>query len=697
MSALRRTRYQNVPRPGESNGSCRVTIPIRRLMEAYSKLYLAAVLAGLRGGEAKAHDRRAEEDLDPRARDLSRWFMLSRPKLPEDPKQLLAYAESLTDDEGAWKDRAEQSLQEQVQEAQNGLRTALEGVLRKLEPQGPAAVNHWLNQVRDQLQQQADKTRQQVESWTLRDSAEIQNHAHLIRRRCRPSSRLGALGTRLLSAVLALVGFPPRPVRVERRLVERVLEKAERRLRQLTREYKLRVFEHFLGSPHQPGLLDTWQRQAQQQAQLFADLASAPAPHSAAAPPAGNHIELVSSLGDTLDRDRRVTVGGLVDGAVRRAGRGPARCVQMLRRRGLTIHGRKYLPHEWGRVALNQVRQKLQRTAACILQPALESAAAELHLMHPAFHRRLLAVLNTWRERSRPYVALRAPDGMAPQDHVHLFCYPPQRGQWHDLLATFNLVPVPAEEYRTSHPFVAILFQSAQAVPPGALAALPLCLRKINDVKRDRKFRVLFDPSERNDIVHLHARPVDHGDSEGLFEAGLKAAAISRISPDGQTPPRYVLSSPPTDLVPLFAPARLSAESLPALDMPLLLRDHDFVAFGETMHADFRQIVEALKQEHDAERVAEKLVKIGILEASPGSLRYYRAAAPAPSKGFPGRLFRQRPGPLVGLTQAEFVAALLQDDQLYTVLFGKVITALDLHQITTAEVPAFLRQYAGQR
>jgi hypothetical protein len=570
---------------------------------------------------------------------------------------------------------------------------ALQEAAKKASRNGPEAVNELLDQFRDHLQSQHAQLKSPP-AWTSQKTGELQQVANLIRRQEGERSVSSVLLGRVRKAGAKFLGMTPKPAAVNPHLVRKVQGFALLRVAQVRGHYERKLLEHFLGSADSTGLLDDLQRQAREQGSLLAALHGRP--QEGLLPPEQPHeILLVRDLDDSAGNS---TVFQLLHREVKRRGCSPAKLAELLRRRGLRIQGRRYRLNEWGRFAPAVLQRHLAKAVARYLTPALEEAAAELHLLHPAFQERLKNAVASWQARARFYLEIVPLSGVEPQDSWHLYCYPAHRKGWLELLGNMTIVPAQPEENRTNA-FVAILLQSALALAPAALKRLPAYVQKINEIQRDGKFPVLVDPEACQEIRRLDCRPTDFGDVKELFGAAQNGGVVHPLPTAQGTNPRFALGNPPESLIHRFAPFQLQPQPLPASAVKALLREGSFLHLVEVTFgiADIRQRAQVFLHEHDDARVAQELCTLGIFQASQGSVCHYQIQQLPKTKTFPQGLYTRHPGPLVGLSEAEFLAALLESDELYSFVACKVLSAFDLNRLTANDLPAFLRAYAERR
>lgn len=197
----------------------------------------------------------------------------------------------------------------------------------------------------------------------------------------------------------------------------------------------------------------------------------------------------------------------------------------------------------------------------------------------------------------------------------------------------------------------------------------------------------------------LKERPDDREDSRLLFEAAQKTGLLITV-------PGATLRFAPARLAPhlevLFAVNIVEAAWKPAEFFHQRIKEREFVSFLQNAFPGITNLevnVARLALGEDPQATASMLVNLGILDTGAGARRFRVRLDPVPA-GTPTQLLCRRQGPMRGLSPEEFIAELHNDgargfDDLYNALFWQVADALDLGNISAADVPPFLRDFVA--
>ena len=393
----------------------------------------------------------------------------------------------------------------------------------------------------------------------------------------------------------------------------------------------------------------------------------------------------------------------------RTVGRTSPQLAQYLLKNGVTIDGRRLLPHQWQDVPIQTLSNELlsvtERFLGCHddrkpLNPyepkSAADACAQLHILHPMLLQRLQTLLPILVERSMPYAEFQRLQGERKNTQSFLFCDPSHRKRLIEMLSLQTVTIAEgsrAETYATGHPYSLLLLQIQICAALGTMPAVHRWSQLNNRMIHNEQVEPLEKRFRYPEVRMLTERVRDDEDSRTLFNAAKVAGAVVEIESTG----RWTIVQSDLRLTELFAPSSWVPRWLSATEILVLLQsDSDFPAFlvGQFLSVrNLRPVLERLKLENNARAVAEELVQTGVLRSKGG--RYsLKASFTSKPKRAPRELVQRKSGETTGLTEEMFLTALATHDLLYTTLFFAVMDAWQLNEIATREVPNSIREAA---
>ena len=273
---------------------------------------------------------------------------------------------------------------------------------------------------------------------------------------------------------------------------------------------------------------------------------------------------LADDIQTVVDPSTRRTIEDLYDDRLEALSVTPEHWAQSLRRDGLVIGARAYLPHDWNHVGAATVARHLEAAAKRYLgypnspgfpevkppQTAYEHLAA-VTMLAPELSGLLGQIMPTLVRRSGPYATYRPIAGAEPQVHAFLYCHPGQRKAWKDLFrnefAIADDANAAAYGIRDSHRIM--LYRVALAIPGGAHRGLSKWMADANEGYRTNVAKPLYNRRDYPEQRLLGMRVKSHADAEQLFAAAEKARLVHPI---GNPPTGFVLSRPDPRVDDLF-------------------------------------------------------------------------------------------------------------------------------------------------
>jgi hypothetical protein len=659
--------------------------------------------------------------LQDEALSMVEHFLASRPPRVEwngrqpDLLRLAALAEDLSCDNGDWRQRCA-DLGDIAEQAATDLFSRT-GILcqKVLRCHGSAGAQLALTRIRQKLDQvrhdnQTELDHYPLGTWSPARSEELRQAATHLRSYARP---------RKLSARLLLRFRPQSPYawlldEAQRSRIGRVVallntawtDRHRLALLQARRE----ALDNLCGRPGATGLLDKHLDIVRRQDEHLATLAqSCEALCSRPLQNRATELLLADSIQTVVDPQTRRTIEDLYDARLETLGVTPEQWAQSLRRDGLVVGGRAYLPHDWNHLDAATVGRHLQAATKRYLgypvsagfpevkppQTAYEHLAA-VTMLDPELSGLLNQIVPSMVRRSGPYATYRPLAKAEAQVHAFLFCHPSQRGEWTTLFQNEFAIAddANAAAYAIHDPHRIMLCRLALAIPGGALHGLSQWMAVANEGYRTNVAKPLFNRRDYPEQRLLGSRVKSHADAQQMFAAAEKARLVHAI---GNPPTSFILSRPDPRVAHLFQPPRLVADWHDAKFFFELVRNSsDFGLFVQQAFphlADFPQTQARLAGEHDEDLVAGELVKMGILDRNAaGQYRLTTTPSVIPSC-VPAGVYSTAPALVTGLDRDRFVAALYSHDELYNILFFSVRDAWQRHELSENDVPTSVRQF----
>ena len=718
------TTYAHPSRQTRSAGFLTLRLPFAdRLAPQYLARFLGRTCAHLAAGSQPDNVLRELDSAGLQDETLSmvEHFLASRPPHVEwngrqpDLLRLAALAEDLSCDNGDWRQRcadlgeiAEQAVSELLSRA---------GIFSQevLRCHGSVGAQLALTKIRQKLDQarheiQAELDQYPLGTWSPSRSEELRQAAVHLRRYARPRKPLARL----------LVRFRPQSRyswlldEAQRSRIGRIVTllntawAARHRLASL--QARRDALNNLCGRPGNTGSLDKHLDIVRRHDEHLATLAQC-CEASCVRPShrLATELLLADNIQTVIDPRTRRTIEDLYDDRLETLGITPEHWAQLLRRDGLVIGGRAYLPHDWNHLDPATVGRQLEAATKRHLgypdspgfpevkppQTAYEHLAA-VTMLDPELSGLLNQIVPTLVRHTAPYATYRPIAKAEAQVHAFLYCHLAQRKEWRGLFQNEFAIAddANAAAYGIRDPHRIILCRVALAIPGGALHGLSQWMAVANEGYRMNVAKPLYNRRDYPEQRLLAKRVKSHADAEQVFAAAEKSRLVHAI---GNPPTGFVLARPDPRVNDLFQSARIMPDWHDAQFFFGLVKDNsDFGIFVQQVFphlVDFPQTQLRLAGEHDLDFVAGELVKLGILDRNPAG-QYRLARTPtATLASTPAGVYSADSSVVTGLDRDRFVAALYSHDELYNILFFAIRDAWQRHELSENDVPASVRQF----
>lgn len=719
--------YSRPPRQVHSHASVELRLPFARLLDLYLPRFLQQTVDLLATGYRVPNVERLLEVEQLRTAWLQ-WLDAdlagTPPALSFAPRlsrvhDTAAVLNDLASDEGTWTQEIRDSLSAIPDTAQclvERLHTALRTIL---EQDGPEAARQLIEFFMDNLAEERETLSPQHErflrgAWTAGRRADLRATAERLREITANVSwwkrGLHKIAPKLTRSLL-LSDIDKYHLR---KAIDQANDAYRDRHQAMTHQVRLEVINQLLGKDDQPGLLVREFLRIQQQIAVLQSFAgTAPLPSPASSDP--TTIELVNNLDTVIDTQSGLTFGDHWDHCLESAGFNPESFAQRVRSHGLMVNGRRYRVDEWCQI-VPEARASAMMAAVRHYFGA-DEIDRPLRYDDPVFPIDHLAAVKLTDKALRPLINQRVPElnrliahfapnhpiaEADPRQMVFLYCEASQRTAWHEYLGMNTKLTIPekhgSEPYHLDNPHVLVLINATLGIPGGTLMGYQRWTATGNRARREHPQPPLFPRSDYKETRLIDERDNSSTACEHLFDAGRKCGAIFVVSQSA--PERFATSRPDDRVDHLFARQRMA----PSWESPehfhgLLQNGSAFVMFVERQFklGDFRHFAERLRQEHDAERVAQSLQQLNVIERNRvGQCRILCAHDGLPD-GLTEQLYEAQDMQLVGLERHEFTAALQRDHDLHNLLFWSVLDAFQLGELVESDVPASIRDYSASR
>jgi hypothetical protein len=412
---------------------------------------------------------------------------------------------------------------------------------------------------------------------------------------------------------------------------------------------------------------------------------------------------LVSSIYDAID-ETGTTVDKFFDEIAGRFGSTTKTVAERFWREGLTVRGRRLRPGDWHTCAASELSRAVIREIRRMFGIISIDAPARvddpqtaydvftgLSLTHPRFEHVLGACLAEAHRHARPYLVAPQIAGSQPLGNTYLHCARRDREKWLELLAPLGCRPQDAHgDFDLPHGAIAMISRYHYGIVGQADPAFirGVWLRKRRQARGEP---VLPVDDRAGELRLLSERPFDHEDTAALWPALQRGNLVRQLAGG-----RYTLSTFEPSLQPHFYDSQLIPLAQTARYFQQMLRRKEFISFAEIhfgLDGAWGETALRLADAPSAESAAAKLVELGIL--SNGSHNSYMMSGdpPANTGGVPEGLYRRQFGELKGLTEAEFVERLRDNDWFYCVAFFRVLDAWMLGELSQADATPFMHWF----
>ena len=701
------TKYDDIPQSLRSEGAARIIVPFRALVQQYRDDLVRQVLPILRTGEGLTHIQEQLDDglLGADALSLSEWYDQAEIPVPKlvktlkDLRKLAAIAEELAEDGGAWRSTADGDLKERQEQALADLcergRKLL--VVLKHRHGNRASRQCWKAATRT-LQHQQAILNESTPHWSAEQSAELRRVAEQIRRLTRPSGLIARIWQRCLGDVPLKRYLDRMDLHKLSRQHKAVESAARQRMEQRRWQSQRILLELLLGTPDRPGCWMQLADQVEAEDTLFTSL-DLQLQHKSRTPGlsnSGDTLTLVESLDDRLDGTQ--TVRDLFNDLAARGGCTAARIAETVRSDGLIIDGRPVSREMLSSEDPSRVIDSLRAIASQFLdsvdgladldQPRLAiDHLAGFTLTSFDLRSRLLAVTNTWIDRSQPRATFGGLSDCDVHQSCYLLCHSQDRPLLEELLLGEPLAPNYGGKYDTRNPFEAQLIQVRLAAPVGASREYWKCRAAANLQLKAGVVKERYPLRQFPELRLLASRIRDRGDCARILAANRRHGDVYEV---GDGAGRLALSQHDPRLHHLFAPTTFTARWQAPRTFAEALRGGgpfwDFLQAGHPRIPNFRGELAQLALNSTDEQIAEELSALGVVEGRGGLYRLVRPMS-TPQPGAPAHLYDRTYGDITGLSEEDFIGELVKNDLLYTILFCTALDRLQLGMLTERDLP----------
>lgn len=709
------TKYTGLPRSGRSLGMSSLQLPLDTLVNQFTFEFIDRTLLLVLRGEPlrQASDLLEEHGLAEGSLTLKNVFDGCYPaealwdRTLGGVGSLLAEAEDLCAEDGTWTE-TRSVLREAAEDFLDGIGKRLCDLKHRVDREfGLPATVQLFSMVRRQLQNTQEKMKADRPDRIRREIPAVETEIG------RVSPILKSRGILLRTCSRNFPAIPIDRILGDRqrlainRLTRFLNELQSRRLGQLEHMARRHVLDDLLGNERKPGILADLEADIHQSQECFAILMKSARTVKPQAVDNVYRVNIVDSVDTVLDPATEKTVGDLYFSMASEAGRTPQKLARQLRQRPLKIGRRMLWPDQWHEAEPDALMAALERTvrrylgcddADRPLQPAEPRTAmdhiARIDLLHKSLRPRLNSALTDVLERSRPYLDAEPIAGVEEIVQNFLFSYPPHRKRWLKILQNQTTIaePANAEAYALRHPYRLDILGYQLAAPVGAMRATHKWSIMSRRAERRGIVKPHVDRRQFAEIRVLAERTRSMDDCRELFLAGKRANVITRVG-DRQ---RYAINRDDERLRELFAPSTWSAAQITGETVQALLRHDvrftDFLAQLNPRQTDLRAVLGRLKLQDNCEAITDELTRRKVMLESGGRF-YVSAAFRARPLDAPRQLLKRSPGALRGLSEQEFLTALLNHDLLYSIVFFGVQDAWQLGWISETDVPASVVEY----
>lgn len=707
-------KYAGVVMPIRSVGVASLRIPFHDWVRQYERLFAARAISRLADGRTASRSQIAmlldDAQLTADAATLDEWSrgrQLPSPSWDDTLKglaKLAAKGRDLAAEAGTWRNDAFELRASCAEAVDEIVRRATAAIRAARRSHGIAAAQKLIAEWRCQLEEVRHALLAETTEWSGADREVLDKVILRLSRLSVPRSSWGKLRLKYSPRLQAARILSFREVKEIQRLVEVIGSAFQKRSQLSLRRAKLDALNDLLGQEDRPGRLQALVAKLQQERLFYERLSSLLESERdvlvGRSISAGTDITLLGDLQSPICPSG-ITVADLFDERASRADWTAGRLADTLQTEGITLNGEIVLPLDWPRCAAGDIAQAVLAAARHALGSDRPDIAldlvephsviehcASLDLTAPELRGLVLERSRDLVARSAPYCSCPVVGTRRPNTQAFLYCHPSQCHFWQATLDDLRFGDEGQNAtLATGHPFVVVVQQVLLA---GSLGANPQWQRWIAEANRavgHTKIEPLKNRRNFIDIRLLRERVRDHDDCEQLLAAAIKGRLVHEV---GSPPTGWTISQPDPRATHHFAPRTFGALWQPSETFHALLRSEPtFVAFVQQLFpalTDFSSVAVQLAHAHQPHDVAESLTTLGVLESRTGQYRMARTPLSVLSH-MPRCLYRSEFGKLVGLSRDEFESRLLSDDDLYNVLFWRVLDTFQLCELTVNDVP----------
>ena len=711
MPPLSPTRFNNTPLAGRSAGQSKLVIPWLPLVRQFVLLFASTVMKHVAAGQLLRNVGRhlEEEGLGDNTLCLTETFQGYDPPLIQcndswrDIDRLVSSCDDILDEEGSWIENR-QSLREAARHNGESLLSLLLLLIHKvLRTHGTKAATAILEHCRDRWRAALLEAKAASKEVSHNDIKKIKQLLGTVRNLKKKYPYTNQFGQTFPNVRLGFL-LSDQDRRNIRSIVKLNNELQQRRFEILRRQEWILLCEWLLGEQGTAGAIQTLESEIQKHRATLKAISEGierAFANAATPPPKVNEIQLISRLNQTLDREGGDTVADYFYQMAEQAGVTPKLVAAAILKQGLKFQNESHHPSSWTTFSpIDVVRSLVKYVRRCLgyysddvdVDPDEPKTPldfmAQLSVTSPALHSRLKHAIVPWIEQSKPYAEFPVMQGVKPLTAKFLYCYPNDRSAWTSLLGPgYEFAESDyADGYCLSNPFVAILLQVQFGAP---VVAMKEYLRACAIACRSEKELNVpphLDRYQCPEMRLLAERVRDFVDCRQLLHAALSIHTVRKL-PSGQ----LTLSRMDSRVADVFSrvfwePAEQPAETLHHLHR----RDSRFASTLVRLfptQADLSDMLRSLKRDDSASKLVCELVRRDVLEELDGRYRINTKFDCQPLD-IPRSLIKATRGPLVGLTDEQFISELHKNDQLYCLLFFAVFDAHLRGQLSVNQVPA---------
>ena len=689
--STRETNYEDVPRQTQAFGRNDIVLPIDLLFaQAYAAMMAEALEKLLQGtnvpGDPNAMVRRCEAS----PKDIIKILRLSTAlpsMLPLDLDQLNINAESISDlqqEEGEWRN-AQSSRREQCVDNQVSVMMQRLATMTRLfsDTFGYIPAIELLSEVQEKLL--AVRAERSESVWNAKDANHAANNADTL-------MRFHEMGSGRSKTYLK---FKSRFSKDDKNEIERVYQSSlkllSKRQQQLRNEAVVEVIEKLLDQSVNgtiPALMVNLQNEGKRVREIAILLRKTTPPSK---PPA--YITyLVDSIHQKVDGD--VTLEPSFKVAFAQAGCGVDQFLSALRR-GLTIGGRLVRPGDLAKMDASTASRALVEFGRDFFAVAIPDVL-KIDFGRPELQLTLAKKLMTMIQKGQPHLTFDKIQGAEEKHESYLFCHrefrPAIESYLNGRVRFGNAADDPRFLIQEKH---VISFSSSVLGAGHSRTDYFRGLYRRARLMAQGKFESIHNhPEDLANPLAISERPTGVQDSRDLFELATTVGAVTEFA--GVNECGYICSPFDETIKPRFTDLICERRLIPAELFRKYLTQGWFqrcvhLGFPDLGKDCIERLIESGEQLTD-EQIADRLCELTIMEKTPGGYRFGKVQSgdlPLHDLLFQYRSSKPRP-----LSRENFVAAMMQHDDLYTRVLVDVVMAEAAGKLAEHQLPAFAQQMA---